>query len=64
MIANTAFTYIPVLVAWSSVKRFGGNPLLGIFLGLVLINDQLLPITNVLCIQWHSNAGVLEHIGT
>lgn len=43
MIANTAFTYIPVLVAWSSVKRFGGNPLLGIFLGLVLINDQLLP---------------------
>ena len=42
MIANTAFTYIPVLVAWSSVKRFGGNPLLGIFLGLVLINDQLL----------------------
>lgn len=43
MIANTAFTYIPVLVAWSAVKRFGGNPMLGVFLGLVLNNAQLLP---------------------
>ncbi|EOL45501.1 PTS system, glucose-like IIB component [Enterococcus phoeniculicola] len=42
MIANTAFTYIPVLVAWSATKRFGGNPLLGILLGLVLINADLL----------------------
>lgn len=42
MIANTAFTYIPVLVAWSATKRFGGSPLLGILLGLVLINGDLL----------------------
>jgi PTS system trehalose-specific IIC component len=42
MVANTAFTYIPVLVAWSATKRFGGNPLLGILLGLVLINADLL----------------------
>lgn len=42
LVANTAFTYIPVLVAWSATKRFGGSPLLGIFLGLVLINGDLL----------------------
>ncbi|MGM0216446.1 PTS transporter subunit EIIC [Enterococcus sp. AZ109] len=42
MIANTAFTYIPVLVAWSATKRFGGSPILGILLGLVLINADLL----------------------
>ena len=43
MVANTAFTYIPVLVAWSAVKRFGGNPMLGVLLGLVLINGELIP---------------------
>lgn len=43
MVANTAFAYIPVLVAWSATKRFGGNPMLGIVLGLVLINENLIP---------------------
>ncbi|MFD1410348.1 PTS transporter subunit EIIC [Lapidilactobacillus gannanensis] len=42
LVANTAFTYIPVLVAWSATKRFGGNPVLGITLGLVLCNETLL----------------------
>ena len=43
MVANTAFTYIPVLVAWSAAKRFGGSPMLGVLLGLVLINGDLIP---------------------
>lgn len=43
MIANTSFTYIPVMVAWLATKRFGGSPLLGILLGLVLINADLIP---------------------
>ena len=47
MVANTAFTYIPVLVAWSATKRFGGNPMLGILLGLVLINAELLTGTQM-----------------
>lgn len=47
MIANTAFTYIPVLVAWSATKRFGGNPMLGVLLGLVLINAELIPGGNM-----------------
>lgn len=42
IIANTAFTFLPGLVGWSAVKRFGGNPLLGIVLGLMLIHPELL----------------------
>jgi len=42
MVANTAFTYIPVLVCWSATKRFGGSPMLGVFLGLVFINAELI----------------------
>ncbi|MET3319401.1 PTS system trehalose-specific EIIBC component [Peribacillus butanolivorans] len=42
LIANTAFTFLPALVGWSAVKRFGGNPLLGIILGLMLVHPSLL----------------------
>lgn len=41
-IANTAFVFLPVLVGWSAVKRFGGNPLLGIVLGCMLVHPALL----------------------
>ncbi|MFB4162245.1 PTS transporter subunit EIIC [Alteribacillus sp. JSM 102045] len=41
-IANTAFTFLPVLIAWSAVKKFGGNPLLGIVLGLLLVHPDLM----------------------
>ncbi|MGX6978076.1 PTS trehalose transporter subunit IIBC [Vagococcus elongatus] len=43
LIANTSFAFLPALVGWSAVKKFGGNPLLGIVLGLILINPQLMP---------------------
>lgn len=43
MIANTAFSFLPALVGWSAVKKFGGNPVLGIVLGLMLIHPQLMP---------------------
>ena len=42
MIANTAFTFLPVLVGWSATKRFGGNPVLGIVLGLILVHPNLM----------------------
>ncbi|MDQ7992438.1 MAG: PTS system trehalose-specific EIIBC component [Propionicimonas sp.] len=41
-IANTAFVFLPVLIGWSAVKRFGGNPLLGIVLGCMLVHPDLL----------------------
>lgn len=42
LIANTAFTFLPALIGWSAVKKFGGNPLLGIVLGLMLVHPDLL----------------------
>ncbi|MDE5415276.1 PTS system trehalose-specific EIIBC component [Alkalihalobacterium chitinilyticum] len=42
LIANTAFVFLPGLIGWSAVKRFGGNPLLGIVLGLMLVHPDLL----------------------
>lgn len=42
LIANTAFTFLPALIGWSAVKRFGGSELLGIVLGLILVHPDLL----------------------
>ncbi|KGA97483.1 trehalose permease IIC protein [Alkalihalobacillus alcalophilus ATCC 27647 = CGMCC 1.3604] len=42
LIAGTAFAFLPALIGWSAVKRFGGNPLLGIVLGLILVHPDLL----------------------
>lgn len=40
--ANTAFTFLPALIGWSAVKKFGGNPVLGVVLGLILVHPSLL----------------------
>ncbi|WP_223067593.1 PTS system trehalose-specific EIIBC component [Paenibacillus caui] len=46
LIANTAFTFLPALIGWSAVVRFGGSPLLGIVLGLILVHPDLLNAYN------------------
>ncbi|UXR86636.1 PTS system trehalose-specific EIIBC component [Staphylococcus felis] len=42
VIATTAFIFLPALVGWSAMRVFGGNPVLGLVLGLVLMHPQLL----------------------
>ncbi|WP_110932892.1 PTS system trehalose-specific EIIBC component [Paenibacillus bouchesdurhonensis] len=42
LIASTAFGFLPVLIGWSAVRQFGGSPLLGIVLGLILVNPDLM----------------------
>lgn len=42
VIANTSFVFLPGLIGWSAVKRFGGSELLGIVLGLMLVHPALL----------------------
>lgn len=42
LIANTSFVFLPGLIGWSAVKRFGGSELLGIVLGLMLVHPALL----------------------
>ena len=41
ILTDTAYTFIPVLVAWSACKKFGGSPILGIVLGLMLVSPSL-----------------------
>ncbi|GGC96801.1 PTS system trehalose-specific EIIBC component [Thalassobacillus devorans] len=42
LIANTAFVFLPGLIGWSAVKKFGGSPLFGIVLGLILVHPDLM----------------------
>nr|WP_034537418.1 sucrose-specific PTS transporter subunit IIBC [Carnobacterium inhibens] len=41
VLTDTAFAFLPALVAWSSFKVFGGSPVIGIVLGLMLVNPVL-----------------------
>ncbi|WP_084268682.1 PTS system trehalose-specific EIIBC component [Oceanobacillus damuensis] len=56
VIANTAFTFLPALIGWSAVKRFGGNPLLGIVLGLILVHPSLMPASEFALAAVEGNA--------
>lgn len=41
-IIAATFTFLPVLITYSAVKRFGGNPILGIVLGCIMIHPELM----------------------
>lgn len=41
ILTDTAYVFIPVLVAWSACKKFGGSPILGLVLGLMLVSPNL-----------------------
>ena len=41
MVANTAFAYLPVIVAISAARVFGGNMFLGAVIGLAMIHANL-----------------------
>ena len=46
MVANTAFAYLPVIVAVSAARVFGGNIFLGAVIGLMMIHSGLLNAWN------------------
>lgn len=41
ILTDTAFAFLPALVCWSTMKKFGGTPVIGIVLGLMLVAPQL-----------------------
>lgn len=41
ILTDTAFAFLPALVAWSTFNVFGGSPVIGIVLGLMLVNPAL-----------------------
>ncbi|OOE96088.1 PTS transporter subunit EIIC [Salinivibrio sp. IB643] len=41
VVTDTVFIFLPALVVWSSFQRFGGTPVIGMVLGLMLIAPML-----------------------
>ncbi|MCP3028001.1 sucrose-specific PTS transporter subunit IIBC [Halobacillus sp. A5] len=41
VLTDTAFVFLPALVAWSTFKVFGGTPVIGLVLGLMLVSPSL-----------------------
>ena len=41
VLTDTAFAFFPALISWSAFRVLGGNPVIGIVLGLMLVNTAL-----------------------
>lgn len=41
ILTDTAFVFLPALVAWSTFRVFGGTPIIGLVLGLMLVSPEL-----------------------
>ncbi len=52
LFSNAAFLFLPVLIAVSAAKAFGGNPYLGAVMGMILIHPELLD-------AWSAAAGAV-----
>ncbi|AUB31583.1 PTS transporter subunit EIIC [Spiroplasma floricola] len=59
IVTKTAFSSLSVLICWSTVKRFGGNPVIGIIIGLMLVSP-LLPDKGAIA-SWDAQSQFLEN---
>lgn len=41
VLTDTAFVFLPALIAWSTFRVFGGTPIIGLVLGLMLVSPAL-----------------------
>ena len=41
LFSNVAYTFLPILIAFSAAKVFGGNPFLGAVIGMIMIHPNL-----------------------
>ncbi len=46
VLTETAFAFLPAIICWSAYKVFGGMPVIGLVIGLVLVSP---PLPNLLC---------------
>lgn len=53
LLSNAAFTFLPILIGFSAVKVFGGNPYLGAVIGMFLIHPDLQN-------AWTASEGIAE----
>ena len=42
LFSDAAFVFLPILIAYSAAKAFGGNPYLGAVIGMIMIHPNLL----------------------
>ncbi|MBM7635347.1 sucrose-specific PTS transporter subunit IIBC [Streptococcus saliviloxodontae] len=47
VLTDTAFAFFPALICWSAFNVFGGNPIVGLVLGLMMVNSALPNAWNV-----------------
>lgn len=47
VLTDTAFVFLPALVCWSTIKKFGGSPIIGLVLGLMLVSPEIPNAWNV-----------------
>lgn len=47
LFSNAAFCFLPILIAVSAAKVFGGNPYLGAVIGMIMIHGDLMNAWNV-----------------
>lgn len=41
MLTDTAFAFLPAFIAWSAFRTFGGTPVIGFLIGLMLVSPAL-----------------------
>lgn len=41
LFSNTAYVFLPILIAFSAAKVFGGNPFLGAVIGMIMLHPDL-----------------------
>lgn len=41
VLTDTAFAFFPALICWSAFNVFGGSPIVGLVLGLMMVNNSL-----------------------
>ncbi|VEU76311.1 PTS transporter subunit EIIC [Mycoplasmopsis columboralis] len=48
LIGNSIFTSLPIFIGYTSMKRYGGNPFLGMAIGIILVAPSLFNINDSL----------------
>ena len=49
LFSNTAFTFLPILIAVSAARVFGGNIFLGAVIGMIMIHPNLINAVWIMC---------------
>lgn len=69
MFSNTAFTFLPILIAVSAARVFGGNIFLGAVIGMIMIHPNLINAWSVASMDaadipvWHLLGLPIRQVG-